>query len=70
MNAAAVHTAVLEKLFPTAYYSVVYLGRFLQQIVLSMHNMYTLIQHEMFPFQPQPVSASATSASAICFLTE
>ena len=25
---------------------------------------------EKFPFQPQPVSASATSASAICFFTQ
>ena len=28
------------------------------------------MQDEKFPFQPQPVSASATSASAICFFTE
>ena len=28
------------------------------------------ISYEMFPFQPKPVSASANSASAICFFTE
>ena len=26
--------------------------------------------NEKFPFQPQPVSASATPASAICFFTQ